>query len=194
MTPAEADGTLFDGTTHCAEALPLAWTPGAAATAGMHDRNTAMLRMLGLLDEPIAEARDDKSGHDAETPRVEAKLDLMLHVVGMLVAHQLPPPPAVGVQLSCRGLVWRDAPRSLALGDAGRLTLNLHPAIPLPLDLAASVVAVDHDASPSRAWLAFETLPEPLAAALERFTFRRHRRAIAGLRRAGSGQIPTFVQ
>jgi hypothetical protein len=64
--------------------------------------------------------------------------------------------------------------------------LHLHAAVPQPLELPACVLAVEEGAGPRRAWLAFESLPEPVAAQLERYTFRRHRRAIAGLRLARS--------
>ena len=33
MTPAEADGALFDGTTHCSEQLPLVWQRSTASWA-----------------------------------------------------------------------------------------------------------------------------------------------------------------
>jgi len=185
VTPAEADGLLFDGTTYCAEELPMAWSAGGAGTVDAHERNAALLRLLGQLEEPVREPRDDKSG-EPEWLRLEAKVDLLLHVVSTLAALQRPPPPVEHLVLSCRGLVWRAAPRALAVGDAGRLSLHLHPAVPLALELGARVIAVDDSLSPPRAWLAFDPPGETALAALERHTFRRHRRAVAGLRRAAA--------
>jgi hypothetical protein len=183
MTPAEADGLLFDGTTHCAGDLPLAWSAGPAP-AGAAERDATVLRLLGQLEEASGEPREDKAAPEADWLRLEAKLDLLLHVVGTLVAQQRPLPQSEPLILSSRGLVWRCAPRALRPGDRGWVALHLHPALPLPLELPATVVATDDAVSPPRAWLAFDALAGPLAAALERYTFRRHRRAVAGLRQA----------
>ena len=61
MTPAEADGVLFDGTTHCADELPLDWQRGAGASAEvLQERNYAVLRVLTRLAEHLPEAVDDK--------------------------------------------------------------------------------------------------------------------------------------
>ena len=183
MTPAVADGLLFDGTTHCAEVLPLDWIIGAPTQPEvLQERNAAVLRVLARLEEhPGAhEHADDKAHHDGELPRLEAKLDLVLEMVGLVLALHRPPPPTFALRLSARGLVWSGAP-VLETGDRGRVLLHLHPAVPQPLELGAEVVAVDESA-PRRAWLRFDTLPEVLATELERYTFRRHRRAVAGLR------------
>ena len=183
MTPAEADGVLFDGTTHCTEQVPLVWVGGDAVAAEVQERDTALLRLLGQLEEPCHEPREDKTPRDPELVRMAAKVDMLLHLVGTLVALHRPPPPLANVQLSCRGLVWRGAP-PLTLGATGRVSLLLHPAVPLSLELGASVIAVDEVVVPGRLWLKFEPLTEALTTELERYTFRRHRRAVADLRQA----------
>lgn len=184
MTPAEADGVLFDGTMHCADELPLDWQAGPGAPAEvLQERNFGVLRVLTRLAEHAPDPAEDKAAREPDLARVEAKIDLVLELVGSLLALQRPPPSAAALRLSCRGLVWHDAPR-LELGASGRALLHLHPAVPQPLELAATVIAADEEALPRRVWLRFDAVPGPLASELERYTFRRHRRAVAGLRQA----------
>lgn len=186
MSPAEADGVLFDGTTHCDEELPLGWSAAAGARPELQaDTNTGVLKVLSLLEEHVGEGKDDGAQQrESEFSRIDAKIDLLLGVVGRLLAIHQPPPPAATIHFSCRGLVWSGAPEELREGVRGRVLVHLHPAIPQPLEFGASVLAVDEAMKPRRAWIAFDPLPPGLSALLERHTFRRHRRAVAGLRQS----------
>jgi len=188
MTPAEADGVLFDGTTHCAEELPLAWSAAAAVLpAEAWERNAAALRLLTQLEEHRPE-HDDTVAPSTDLARLESKMDLLLQLAGTLVALQRPPPPGATLRLSSRGLVWHAPTVPLTEDQCGRVLLHLHPAVPYPLEVSVRVLAIDDTVAPVRAWLAFEGLAEPLAALLERFTFRHHRRAVAGRRLARAAE------
>ena len=185
VSPAVADGLLFDGTTHCSEELPVDWTtePGPRPEA-LAERNTSLLRLLSLLEEHGTEATDDKkTGAESEFARLDAKVDLVLSAVSTLLSLHRPPPGSAPIHLSSRGLVWTGAP-DLAEGARGRVLIQLNPVVSQPLELPAHVLALDRGVQPHRTWLGFEALPENLAALLERYTFRRHRRAVAGMRQA----------
>lgn len=186
MTPAEADGVLFDGTTHCDEELPLEWSTAPGVRPELQaDANTGVLKVLSLLEEHIPDHKDDAAPQrESELARIDAKLDLLLGVVGRLLAIHQAPPAAAAIHFSCRGLVWSGAPPAVREGARGRVLVHLHPAIPQPLEFAAAVLAVDDATAPRRAWIGFDPLPPGLSALLERHTFRRHRRAVAGLRQS----------
>jgi hypothetical protein len=109
--------------------------------------------------------------------RLNQKLDLALELLGQLLARERVLPPPVPVSVSARGVSWRPDPVPTA--GPGLLMLHLLPHVPKALELPAllqprpdgTVVAEFHGVEPA------------LGDALERFVFRRHRRAIAQAKR-----------
>lgn len=120
-----------------------------------------------------------ESSHELETTvdnrrldRLEAKLDLALH----LLARALEPaePPTVHlVKLSAEGAEWED-PTPPEEGKA--LVLELHPSEALPLALKLPAVALAP--KPGIVRVRWTGLSETLNDALVQFVFRRHRQAI----------------
>lgn len=166
------DGLQWEGP------MPLTWHDGEPNPA----QRQVMLREAALL---LAAVNQLEAGRetDATSPdnrrldRLEAKLDLALH----LLARVLEPQAASGartVRLGAETLAWDDdAPPA-----AGQpLVLRLRPSDQLPLTLELPAVAQAPERGQARA--RFLALPEDLADALTQFVFRRHRQAI----RARSG-------
>jgi len=157
----------------CSSRIPFAWRPGTLADPAASLR--AALLFFTAFNH--IEAQQDTGGggehaNPGDLARVEAKLDLALH----LLARALAPEQALPVEevlLSASHLSWA-APTPPAPGQAVVLEMQPCPALPLSVCLPGRVTASDN----SRVQVAFEALPEPLAEALHQFVFRRHRQAI----------------
>lgn len=145
--------------------LPFACTPGSLAAAQLHS-SRLLLRVVNLIDQH--EPEPDKA-HE----RIEAKLDLMLHWLGLQLFGAEAARPAIRLRLGSDSVTWAcdDAPP--APGE-GVLALGLHPALAAPLRLPCRVLECrDGEA---RAELVFTD--EELADAWTQWLFRLHRRAV----------------
>jgi hypothetical protein len=171
--------------------LPVAFRPLARplelpAITALTDRNVRMLQVCAVLEEQGAvEKKDDSSPHAADLSRLEVKVNLLLDLVGQLLATQLPRPAPTQVRFNAVGALWKSAspPR---VGEQGLLEIWLRDSLPQPLAMIANVtqVAVDGHVKAS-----FVPPGEATADLLEKLAFRRHRRQVAGVRqprRAGS--------
>ncbi|MGA7800086.1 MAG: PilZ domain-containing protein [Gammaproteobacteria bacterium] len=179
------DGLVFEA------ALPLRWrAPDSASEEGsvqaIHRRSLEFLHTLLAFGEHLAEPMEEEPGHrGAELVRIDAKLNLLLDLVGRFLVHQQALPAPVPVRLGARGLEWteRNGPSS----DTGELLVDLFldAEIPRPLELLTRVrsrkVGADGLVTVQ---VHFELLDEALKDALERYIFREHRRSIARQRRA----------
>lgn len=144
-------------------ALPFAWEPGKP-TAAMNQGSLLLLNVVNLLD-----------GHDSEADRtqerIEAKLDLMLHWLGMQLFGDGGTPATTTVRLEAERIEW---PGARPAGDDVVLSLYIHPAIAAPLKLAGRVI----DWREGRVSAELSFADEELADAWTRWLFRRHRRAV----------------
>lgn len=182
-SPSLCDTDLPAGVHFQAE-LPVAWEPlpGPPSEVGEVSGNLANEELLGnllILDEAIAEPEEDTQ--QEHWRRVEAKLDLMLSLLGEMLAGQRGLPAARPVRLGgdvlcIDGITDQPLP---AAGEWLRVQLYLMPGIPRPLMVAAEVLPTE---APDRLLLRLTGLPETTQNLLERFVFRQHRRAIAQAR------------
>lgn len=160
--------------------LPLEWLPDAPADASrladLRQRNLRLLRQLDLLEQQGAELGEDH-GVGPELARIEAKVDLLLDLVGDLLARQIGVRAAVMVRISPAGLQWLAAGQVPVEGALGEVRLSLRPDLPHPLCLPVRIVAVG-------AWVEaeFRDLGEALVEMLEKTIFRYHRRQVAQAR------------
>jgi hypothetical protein len=186
------DSVLGDGLVYEA-ALPLRWrVPDHGGEEGsvqaIHQRSLGFLHTLLCLGEHRSEPAEEEAAHrGAELVRIDAKLNLLLDLVGRFLVHQQALPAPVPVSLGARGLEWteRDGPSS----DSSELLVELFldAEIPRPLELLTRVRS--RTTGPDglvTVQAHFELLDEALEDALERYIFREHRRSIARQRRAGS--------
>lgn len=167
-------------------ALSLRWTPmaqpiGALRRNQLADDNQRVLAAVSLLDESRASGSspDDGNALDAEVARLHQKLNLVIDLLGFLVARQDEGDAAARVRLSWQGVVFAG---SCPLGEHGLISLGLHRSVPQAFVWPARIVHVDGEERHAR----FEPFGDVLQAALERHVFLRHRRAVAGSRRSGS--------
>jgi len=174
----------------CADVLPLSWQggslPGAAEAARLDDDNVHTLKAVAALEEYATEPADESDPESLEQRRLNDKVNILLEMVGHLLALHASAPAPVAVTLSSDAVEW-DAFAGAAPADGARgiVRLYLHRYVPRPLCLAGVARCEDRGDGRVRVRLEFAPLGAPLASALERHVFRRHRRAIAGARRPG---------
>ncbi len=188
-SPSLCDTDLPTGVHFQAE-LPVAWEPLPAPPAEQVSGSQANEELLGnllILDEAVADPEED--AQQEHWRRVEAKLDLMLSLLGEVLAGQCGLPAARPVRLG-GGVLCVDGISDQPLPAAGdwlRVQLYLMPGIPRPLVVVAEVLPSE---TPKRLLLRLTGLPETTRDLLERFVFRQHRRAIAQARSHSSEKRP----
>lgn len=182
--PAPKPGA-FDAPSYEA-ALPLVWTPlaqpvGTLRRGQLNDDNLRVLAAVALLDETRATGAgpDDGNALDAEVARLHQKLNLVIDLLGFLVARQGDGGEPSRVRLSWQGVGFAGVP---PMGELGLISLGLHRSVPQPFVWPARIERIDGEERQAR----FEPFGDALQAALERHVFLRHRRAVAGSRRSGS--------
>lgn len=161
--------------------LSLPWTCARGdlsrqAQATHWQQTLLLLRVLNLM-QPNAPR---EMGAEASAARLEAKLDLALHLIARVLGGGKPAPAPAAITLSaegCRGLVTEP----LQTGETCLVQLYPEPSLALPLDLPAVVVS-QAGALTALRWL---DMPAPVQEAWEQWLFRQHRRAVQVQRRPG---------
>jgi len=157
---------------------PLARPMEMAAIAALTDRNVRMLTVCAVLEEQGAIDKKDESANAADVMRLEVKVNLLLDLVGQLLAAQMPRPLPSLVRFNAIGVLWKSAnpPR---VGQQGLMEIWLRDSLPQPLALIANVTNVAPD---GHVKASFVPPGEATADLLEKLAFRRHRRQVAGVR------------
>jgi hypothetical protein len=182
-----AESQLFDETLSCELSLPAEFRVGS--THGRQAAAEALLRGLAQVEELRS---DDGHEERGELPllvqRMDAKLDLMLALLGRLARQAHAELPLRPVRWSRRGMRLETGQRSGAgLGAAGVLALQPGEWLPEAIELPVRVLAEAASGTGGCfLWLQFDDLEPGLEAALERHLFRLHRRQIAETRRSRS--------
>jgi len=166
--------------------LPVRWRPEAAAptdvqAASLAERNLRVLQACDALEEHgqlDKKKADDDSPHSADLMRLDFKLNVLLDLVGQLLAQTQPHPQSTQIRFNAMGAVWKSG-ENLSTGSHGVLEITLRDVIVQPLMLPAEIVT-GADAGFVRA--RFLALGETVADHIEKLVFRRHRRKIAGAR------------
>ena len=156
--------------------LPLDWQatqsfPPLLLAEWMHS-NLICLHALAALESHDKDIDTSATGEHV-AGRLEAKVDLLLHLVGELIRKQQPSPPSVDVALGADEIIW-DSTTPIATGSEGTITLFLSPRLHWPLTLPVHVISVQGTkvhAKPVH-------LSEEVQEWLERTLFRYHRRAL----------------
>lgn len=157
----------------CECRMPLAWREASPDEAA----RTAMLREAALLLTAINQMEgghelEPGGGENRRLDRLEAKLDLALHLLARALRPEASSPP-LRVRLGAESLEWEEASPP---AEGTPLMLELQPSDSLPLALQLAARALPPEDGLARARL--DGLPEELADALVQFVFRRHRQAI----------------
>ena len=158
---------------------PLARAPELATVTTMTERNVRILHVCATIEEqgPVEKA-EEKSLHSADLLRLEVKMNLVLELMGQLLAAQQLRPPVTPVRFNALGAVWQSAtpPRN---GEQGLLDIYLRECLAQPLTLIANVTHVTPE---GKVRVTFTPPGEATADLIEKLAFRRHRRHVAGVR------------
>jgi hypothetical protein len=148
----------------------------------INEDNSRFLKALAALNEGAPEAGEELPQTAAELQRLDLKLNLLLEIVGELLASQRTLPAPTKVRLGHTGIEWvtHDCPPS---GAQVCIEVYLRSELPSPLTFHGVAVLADaEDGSASaskRVQVRFVGLNPALQDDLEKFIFRRHRRSIA---------------
>jgi hypothetical protein len=180
--PAESE--LFDETLSCELALPAEFRIGSAVIRP--GTAETLLRSVALVEDARGDdGHDDRSDATLQVQRLEAKLDLVMVLLGRLVRQTTQDLPLRPLRWSRRGIRLEQGTRSGATpGSMGVIRLQPCDWLPDYIDLPVVIVAEAANGSGAHyLWLRFEGLSDALEMALERHLFRLHRRQIAEARR-----------
>ncbi len=180
--PAESE--LFDETLSCELALPAEFRIGSAVIRP--GTTETLLRSVALVEDARGDdGHDDRSDATLQVQRLEAKLDLVMVLLGRLVRQSSQDLPLRPLRWSRRGIRLEQGARSgAAPGSMGVIRLQPCDWLPDHIDLPVVIVAEAANGSGAHyLWLRFEGLSDALEMALERHLFRLHRRQIAEARR-----------
>lgn len=179
--PAETE--LFQDTLSCELALPADFRVGNGV--GRFSAGEALLRGLAQVEDMRSDDGNEERGElPLQLQRMDAKLDLMLVLLGRLARQNEDALPLRPLRWSRRGLRLELGSRSGASpGAAGLVRLQPSDWLPDYLELPVRVVAEAAAGAGFHLWLRFDDQPAALEEALERHLFRMHRRQIAESRR-----------
>ena len=180
--PAESE--LFDETLSCELALPAEFRIGSAVIRP--GTAETLLRSVALVEDARSDdGHDDRSDATLQVQRLEAKLDLVMVLLGRLVRQSAQDLPLRPLRWSRRGIRIEQGMRTgAAAGSQGVIRLQPSDWLPDHIDLPVVIVAeAANGAGAHYLWLRFEGLSDALEMALERHLFRLHRRQIAEARR-----------
>ncbi|MBK7251400.1 MAG: PilZ domain-containing protein [Gammaproteobacteria bacterium] len=167
--------------------LPVAWvsvpgTPEPALLVHQAERNLRLLQAASALEEyGQHEKPDENAPYAADIMRLDFKLNLLLDLVGQILAANQPRPSPVPVRFNTKGAVWRagSAGARPRAGEQGFVEIHLRDCLVQPLGLYGQVIDSGAD---GRVKVRFAPLAETVSDLLEKLAFRRHRRQVADAR------------
>ena len=169
------------------DSVPLAWRdlkqmPDEQALARISETSQQVLRLILSIEEQHADLTEEGDLQREDIARLEFKLNLLVDLVGQLLARQAIIPAPLAMSLNAHGIEWTadDAPRQNSYIE---VELYLSPRYPRPVVLPGFVESVNEVPEGTRTQVIFPEFSEPLQDALEKFIFRRHRRTVANPRR-----------
>jgi hypothetical protein len=173
------------------DVLPVVWRqmPNPAdrdMAAGFMERNLQVLQAWDAMDEHAVDKPDENAPYAADIMRLDLKINLLLDMVGQLLATNRPRPPAVPVRFNALGGMWRGTAPLPEAGEQGVAEIYLHDCLAQPLRLPGRVTNVTPDVQVK---VRFTPVGESVADLIEKLAFRRHRRQIAGSRQPRRGQV-----
>jgi len=181
---------FFDGRVSFRSRMPLQWTPLVAALddgqlAAVNEQNLALLRAVAALEERHTETSDSQQvALSPEFQRLEAKVDLLLTLVGQIRSSDGLIPSSQSIELAAEGASWWPEADSMpdSAGTEGMLELSLATYSAQPLVIPTRIEGQAEWEGKPAVIGRFFGLNDTCLDALEKFVFRHHRRAIAGAR------------
>ncbi len=173
-----------------ADRLPLAVAaiepPSIELLHRWNSDNLDLLHALAAFEDAPREGRDDHGPFAAEIGKLDAKLRLILRLLGRLTAAGTPLPGECELRFGADQLEWA-GPSVGAVGTRGLAQLYLSPLISEPLRLPGLLVAAPAHAV-GQEWqrLRYEGLHRMTVDSIEKHIFLYHRRAVAMARQQQS--------
>lgn len=162
-------------------ALPITWEKQALdayALASLRQSAQLLMHALNLMDTGLLHEAEAEYAH---LQKLDAKLDLILHLLAQSLQGNRPLPQAMPVELGPEIIAWQELDAPPAVGDTVVLGLYLNPGLPLPLRLPAHITA----AADGRVSAQLADLGDDLDESWQQWVFRQHRRDIHAQRPAG---------
>ena len=163
--------------------LPLIWTPLEPGASALYtEQNQLILTLLDNLEDSLHHKPDGDAVN--EIPRIEAKLNVIMHLLGQLLQDRQSSQSTESIRFSSDTLAWQ-VQQPLPGGSRLLVTLYPDPGVPLAMRFAAEVIDVrDH-------WMEVDMqgLAEDELAIWSRWVFRQHRRQVAQARSQASDKI-----
>ena len=158
----------------------LATAPSLATIATLTDRNLKALQVCAATElHSAADAVDEKLPFAIELHRLDTKLNLVMDVLGQLLAASVAMPPATVTRFNALGACWQNLGEKPVVGSQGLLKIYLQECLAQPLTFVAHITSVGDD---GLVRAQFTPPGEATADLIEKLAFRRHRRQVAGVR------------
>jgi len=179
-----AEHVLFDGALTCDVVLPARFDAGRRAV--MQAPSEALLKGLAVAEDVRGDDPEERKEATPSQQRIEAKLDLVLSLLGRLARRHEDTLPVTALRWSHRGVrLDALAPAASSAGTVGIVTLQPATWLSDQIELPATVMdQVEGSQGLHHLWLQFDALNAGLAEAMDRHLFRLHRRQIAEARQA----------
>ncbi len=165
------------------DVLPLMWRSlpepfDTSMISSYQDRNLRILQAVAALEEHgQTEKADETSPHHADLVRLDLKMNLILDMVGQLLAASRPRPRPSPIRFNALGAVWQGQAPHPQMGYQGVLEVYLRDCIADPLHLVGRIASVGPD---GRIKARFIPPGEHISDLMEKLAFRKHRRQVAG--------------
>ena len=171
----------------CEDVMPLRCTqlthaPTEVQRAQCQEANEDILRIIASLDEHFLEGGDEHDVTAQGLQRIDFKLNLVLDLVGQVLAHHLTLPESVSVRFNTDAIQWE----GLSAPDPGavvKIELYISRKYPRAIILYGKVQAVQPVPGAFQTGVVLEGVSEIVRDALDKLIFRHHRRRVAHARR-----------
>jgi Atypical PilZ domain, cyclic di-GMP receptor len=174
------------------DVLPILWRPmtnpvDRELMGSFDERNLRLLQAWDAMEEhvPVEKQKSEDAPYAAEIVRLDLKINLLLDLVGQLLAANQHRPPSAPVRFNALGAMWRATGTLPEAGEQGIAEIYLRDCMAEPLRLAGRVTNVTPD---GHIKVKFLPMGEAVSDLIEKLAFRRHRRQIAGARQPRRGQ------
>ena len=180
-----AEQALFEGALTCDVVLPARFDAGQRAV--MQAPSEALLKGLAIAEDVRGDDPEERKEATPSQQRIEAKLDLVLSLLGRLARRHEEALPITTLRWSHRGLrLDVAAPLADAAGTPGIVTVQPAAWLSDQIELPTTVIdQAQGSQGQHHLWLRFDALNAGLAEAIDRHLFRLHRRQVAEARQAG---------
>lgn len=170
------------------DTLPLRWVAATAALPDaqqirIQESNAEVLRTITVLEEHPGETVSDHDPATQELQRMDFKINLLLDLVGQMLAHHSTLPEPLPVSLSATTIQW-DAQAAPDVDSYLNVELFLSRKYPRPIMFYGQVQQVSPVPGGFRMMVVLEGMSEVVRDGIEKFIFRHHRRSIAHARRS----------